>query len=116
MIEDLDETSRYKIPKKKTLSELIKSSVISLITVLTILLVSVVSLFLINMSAESQKGYMLKQIYLYKSELEEKNKELNSMLVEAMSYKEISNKDILSRMEDVGNPIYLKNNTFTSKK
>jgi len=104
------------ITKKKTLSQLIRSGVISLITVLTILLVIVSTLFLLNMSAEAQKGYQLKQIYLQKDELQEDNKELNSELVKATSFKELADNEIFDDMLDVTDPTYLKTNTLTSQK
>jgi hypothetical protein len=116
MVEEFTHSSHYKIQKKKTLSELIKSSIISLIVVLTLILICTSTLFLLNMSNEAQKGYMLKQIYLQKNELEEENKDLNSELVKATSYKELANKDIMDSMEDVDNPIFLKTKTLTSKK
>lgn len=87
------------IARKNTLSQEVKKSIFMLIFTLLGLIVILSTVFLLNTSQFSQKGYVLNQEQQKKEQLTVENHTLVNKIIDAMRYDRIETSPILGTMQ-----------------
>jgi Na+-transporting NADH:ubiquinone oxidoreductase subunit NqrC len=95
------------IPLRTPLSQEIKKSIFMLIFTLLAIIVLVSIVYLLNSSQTTQKGYSLKQQQLEKDQLMEKSRDLVRQIIQAQSFTNIENNQLVKQMVKPEKPVYL---------
>lgn len=95
------------IATRTPLSVEIKKSISMLLFTLLAIIILVSIVYLLNSSQTSQKGNSLKQQQLEKEQLQEKSHDLIKMLIDAQSFKNIENSNLVKSMVKPDKPVYL---------
>lgn len=94
------------IPTKTPLSVEIRKSVFMLMFTLLSIIVLVSIVYLMNSSQSTQKGYSIKQEDLQKTALNEEKQDLIRKIIEAQSFKQIENSELVKSMVKPEETIY----------
>jgi predicted Holliday junction resolvase-like endonuclease len=95
------------IPTKTPLSIEVKKSIYMLIFALLSIIIMVSIVYLMNSSQATQKGYSIKQEDLEKTLLNEEKQELIRKIIEAQSFQEIENSELVKKMVKPTDTIYI---------
>ncbi|MCC6643124.1 hypothetical protein IT411_00050 [Candidatus Peregrinibacteria bacterium] len=95
------------IATRTPLSVEIKKSISMLLFTLLAIIILVSIVYLLNSSQTSQKGNSLKQQQLQKEQLQGKSHDLIQLLINAQSFKNIENSDLVKSMVKPDKPVYL---------
>jgi Na+-transporting NADH:ubiquinone oxidoreductase subunit NqrC len=105
--EDLLKRRGKTIHTKNPLSIEIKKSIYMLVFSLLSIIVLVSIVYLLNSSQSTQKGYSLKQEQLQKDGLVEESNDLIRKIIQAQSFTNIENSDLVKSMIKPENPVYI---------
>ncbi|MCC7432443.1 hypothetical protein IT412_02860 [Candidatus Peregrinibacteria bacterium] len=94
------------IPTKTPLSVEIRKSVFMLMFTLLSIIILVSIVYLMNSSQSTQKGYSIKQEDLQKTALNEEKQDLIRKIIEAQSFKQIENSELVKSMVTPEETIY----------
>lgn len=98
------------ITKKATLSQEIKKSLFALIFTLVSISIILSTVFLLNKSQETQKGYVLEKEQQDRENALLKSRELIQKIIEAQAFKTIQNSTIVKDMLAPENITYITEN------
>ena len=112
--EDIIKRRGKNIQTKNPLSIEIKKSIYMLFFALLAIIVLVSIVYLLNSSQSTQKGYSLKQEQLQKDSLAGKGDDLVRKIIQAQSYANIENTNLVKSMVKPDNLTYIDENGKTS--
>lgn len=94
--------------KKTPLSIEVKKVLKLLIYTLLVMLFAATGYFLLKLSNNSEKGYLLRENQFLQKDLESENRILKQRVLDAQSLKEIQKSDIADRMNVQPQPTYIR--------
>lgn len=95
------------MPNKNPLSVEIRKSIFMLVFALLAIIVMVSIVYLLNSTQTTSKGYSLKEQQLKEDLLTEESRDLINKIIQAQSFQNIKNNDIVKQMVKPETPVYI---------